>query len=194
MSTKGRVVPRVVCCAIPIERANRKVLVITSRKRQDRWVCELAFVFLLDRKTHNHPFCSTERWLGSVRFGPGGSGLAGSLGRRSQPLSLSPSLHLLIHFPPFLPRLVPCCHCAQTSLPITAGVRGKITRYVTTIESPSTTYHFYELDVSKLDEDWLERGQRTREWVDYAEAVNRVAWKAELAQGLMLSSLAPPRR
>ena len=109
-------------------------------------------------------------------------------------MSLSPSLHLLIHFPPFLPRLVPCCHCAQTSPPITAGVRGKITRYVTTIESPSTTYHFYELDVSKLDEDWLERGQRTREWVDYAEAVNRVAWKAELAQGLMLSSLAPPRR
>jgi len=137
MSTKGRVVPRVVCCAIPIERANRKVLVITSRKRQDRWVL------------------------------PKGGWEASDL-----VLEAAASREALEE----------------------AGVRGKITRYVTTIESPSTTYHFYELDVSKLDEDWLERGQRTREWVDYAEAVNRVAWKAELAQGLMLSSLAPPRR
>ena len=144
------------------------------------------------RSSHSPPlllFCSTKRWLGNIRSGPGGGGLAGSLGRRSQPLSLSLSLHLLIHFPLsfHVLFLVAIVH-------ITAGVRGKITRYVTTIESPSTTYHFYELDVSKLDEDWLERGQRTREWVDYAEAVNRVAWKAELAQGLMLSSLAPPRR
>jgi len=40
MSTKGRANPRIVCCAIPIARAAGKVLVITSRKRQDRWVCE----------------------------------------------------------------------------------------------------------------------------------------------------------
>jgi hypothetical protein len=40
MSTKGRVNPRIVCCAIPIARAAGKVLVITSRKRQDQWVCE----------------------------------------------------------------------------------------------------------------------------------------------------------
>ena len=35
-----RAVPRVVCCAIPIRRADRKVLVITSRNRPQSWVCE----------------------------------------------------------------------------------------------------------------------------------------------------------
>jgi diphosphoinositol-polyphosphate diphosphatase len=40
MSTKGRSTPRVVCCAIPIARAAGKVLVITSRKRPNSWVCE----------------------------------------------------------------------------------------------------------------------------------------------------------
>jgi len=74
-----------------------------------------------------------------------------------------------------------------------AGVRGTITRFVTTIPSPSATYHFYELDVAALDKDWLESKERRREWVDYAEAIRRVAWKKELAQGLMLSSLAPRR-
>ncbi|ETW83126.1 hypothetical protein HETIRDRAFT_417121 [Heterobasidion irregulare TC 32-1] len=74
-----------------------------------------------------------------------------------------------------------------------AGVRGSITRFVTTIPTASSTYHFYELDVAALDQDWLESGERQREWVDYAEAVRRVSWKTELAQGLMLSSLAPRR-
>jgi len=74
-----------------------------------------------------------------------------------------------------------------------AGVRGTITRFVTTIPSPSATYHFFELDVTTLDKDWLESKERRREWVDYAEAIRRVAWKQELAQGLMLSSLAPRR-
>ncbi|KAA1467591.1 hypothetical protein DENSPDRAFT_769723 [Dentipellis sp. KUC8613] len=74
-----------------------------------------------------------------------------------------------------------------------AGVRGVITRFVTTIPSASSTYHFYELDVSGLDADWLESKERRREWVDFAEAVNRVSWKQELAQGLMLSTLAPRR-
>lgn len=74
-----------------------------------------------------------------------------------------------------------------------AGVRGSITRFVTTIPTASSTYHFYELDVAALDQDWLESGERRREWVDYAEAVRRVSWKTELAQGLMLSSLAPRR-
>ncbi|KAI0346518.1 hypothetical protein BDW22DRAFT_767514 [Trametopsis cervina] len=74
-----------------------------------------------------------------------------------------------------------------------AGVRGTITRFVTTIHSASSTYHFYELDVSTLDQDWLESKERRREWVDFAEAARRLAWKAELAQGLALSSLAPRR-
>jgi hypothetical protein len=43
MSTKGRSTPRVVCCAIPIARAAGKVLVITSRKRPNHWVCEYFF-------------------------------------------------------------------------------------------------------------------------------------------------------
>jgi diphosphoinositol-polyphosphate diphosphatase len=75
----------------------------------------------------------------------------------------------------------------------TAGVRGTISRYVITIPTPSVTYHFYELDVAGLEQDWLERNERRREWVDYAEAVRRLEWKSELAQGLKLSSLAPRR-
>jgi len=35
---KERSTPRVVCCAIPIARAAGKVLIVTSRKRADKWV------------------------------------------------------------------------------------------------------------------------------------------------------------
>jgi len=75
-----------------------------------------------------------------------------------------------------------------------AGVRGTITRYVITIPTPAVTYHFYELDVVALESDWLEGRERRREWVDYAEAARRLEWKAELAHGLKLSSLAPRSR
>ncbi|KAI0303696.1 NUDIX hydrolase domain-like protein [Multifurca ochricompacta] len=74
-----------------------------------------------------------------------------------------------------------------------AGVRGTITRFVTTISTASSTYHFYELDVASLDAEWLESKERRREWVDFAEAMQRVSWKPELVQGLALSSLAPRR-
>ncbi|KAH7913536.1 NUDIX hydrolase domain-like protein [Hygrophoropsis aurantiaca] len=136
MGTKGRDVPRVVCCAIPIASAAGKVLIITSRKRQDLWVL------------------------------PKG-------GWESSDVVLEAA--------------------ASREALEEAGVRGKITRYVTTIKSPSTTYHFYEMEVTSLDKDWLESRERRREWVDYAEALRRIAWKNELAQGLMLSSIAPPR-
>lgn len=75
----------------------------------------------------------------------------------------------------------------------TAGVHGTITKYVTTIQGKTAIYHFYELDATSLENDWLERHERRREWIDYAEAVKRLQWKPELAQGLMLSSLAPSR-
>ena len=90
-------------------------------------------------------------------------------------------------------------HHAQTTNSITsikkeiAGVHGTITRYVTTINCKTATYHFYELDAQTLDSDWLESRERRREWVDYAEAIRRLQWKPELAQGLSLSSLAPRR-
>lgn len=74
-----------------------------------------------------------------------------------------------------------------------AGVRGTITRFVTTIPTAASTYHFYELDVASLDADWLESKERRREWVDFSEAMQRVAWKPELMQGLAMSSLAPRR-
>lgn len=74
-----------------------------------------------------------------------------------------------------------------------AGVQGVVTKYLTTINGKTATYHFYELDAQSLAQDWLEKHQRRREWVDYADAVNRLAWKPELAQALMLSSLAPKR-
>lgn len=37
---KGRSSPRVVCCAIPILKAAGKVLIVSSRKRSDHWVCK----------------------------------------------------------------------------------------------------------------------------------------------------------
>jgi diphosphoinositol-polyphosphate diphosphatase len=136
MSTKGRVSPRIVCVAIPIARSAGKVLVITSRKRQDQWVL---------------PKGGWEATDGALEAAASREALE------------------------------------------EAGVRGTITRYVTTIPSPSTTYHFYELDVSTLDQDWLESKERRREWVDYAEAIRRISWKPQLAQGLTLSTLAPRR-
>ncbi|OCB89923.1 Zinc/iron permease [Sanghuangporus baumii] len=73
------------------------------------------------------------------------------------------------------------------------GVHGTITKFVTTIHGVTATYHFYELDAVSLENDWLERRERRREWVDYAEAIRRLQWKPELAQALMLSSVAPRR-
>ena len=87
----------------------------------------------------------------------------------------------------------PDIHFAPLWFHAIAGVRGTITRFVTTIPSAASTYHFYELDVASLDADWLECKERRREWVDFAEAMRRVAWKPELMQGLALSSLAPRR-
>ncbi|KAJ6520932.1 NUDIX hydrolase domain-like protein [Mycena vulgaris] len=136
MGTKGRTSPRIVCCAIPIARAAAKVLLITSRKRPDKWVLPKG------------------GWEAS-----------------DERLEAAASREAVEE----------------------AGVRGTITRYVTTIQTPSTIYHFYELDVVGLDQDWLESNERRREWVDYAEAVRRLEWKTELAQGIRLSSLASSR-
>ncbi|KAG8811667.1 hypothetical protein FRC19_003666, partial [Serendipita sp. 401] len=73
------------------------------------------------------------------------------------------------------------------------GVRGPISCYVTTIKGLTATYHVYELDVTTLEPTWLEAAERSREWVDYAEAVRRLQWKPELLQALSMSSLAPRR-
>ena len=45
LGSKGRAVPRVVCCAIPIARAAGKVLVVTSRKQPNNWLCKSFFPF-----------------------------------------------------------------------------------------------------------------------------------------------------
>ena len=95
----------------------------------------------------------------------------------SPPRSIDPSIHLL----------------PMSTSRLAAGVRGRISRYVTTVPTASVTFHFYELDVVSLDNQWLESHERRREWVDYAEAERRVAWKPELSHGLRLSSLAPGR-
>lgn len=134
MGTKGRSVPRVVCCAIPIARSSGKVLVVTSRKRPNNWVLP-----------------------------------KGGFETSDVQLEVAASREALEE----------------------AGARGTITRYVITILSPSSTYHFYEMDVTQLDTDWMEGNERRREWVDYAEALKRLEWKTELAQGIRLSSLAP---
>jgi len=74
-----------------------------------------------------------------------------------------------------------------------AGVRGPISCFVTTISGPTAIYHVYELDVTTLENTWPEKDERSREWVDYPEALRRLAWKPELAQALSMSSLAPRR-
>ena len=131
---------------------------------------------------------STQRWLGVVGQDVGSSRVAGSSGRRSHPLFLCPSPALLHIVPSAL-----LCHAMTYARETTtAGVRGTITKYITTINGTTATYHFYEMDVSAVDGEWLENKQRRREWVDYGEAIRRVQWKPELAQALMLSSLAPP--
>jgi len=70
-----------------------------------------------------------------------------------------------------------------------AGVHGVISRKVTMIPTATAIYHVYELEVSHLEADWLERKERTREWVDYTTACSRLQWKPELLQGLVLSTL-----
>lgn len=74
-----------------------------------------------------------------------------------------------------------------------AGVRGVITRYVTTISASNATYHFYELDVTSLDDVWMEAHERRREWVDFGTALARLKWKPELLQAFSSCSLAPSR-
>ena len=98
--------------------------------------------------------------------------------------------HLDISWLPVSISFAPRFHTPGQNL-TTAGVRGKITKFVTTIHSASSTYHFYELEVHALDSDWLEAKEREREWVDYTEALRRISWKKELAQALKLSSMAP---
>lgn len=56
-NNKGRSTPRVVCCAIPISRTAGKVLVITSRKRPDNWVCK-SFVLSAPPLAHSTSFHS----------------------------------------------------------------------------------------------------------------------------------------
>ena len=46
LGSKGRAVPRVVCCAIPIARAAGKVLVVTSRKQPNNWLCKSSLLSL----------------------------------------------------------------------------------------------------------------------------------------------------
>jgi diphosphoinositol-polyphosphate diphosphatase len=75
-----------------------------------------------------------------------------------------------------------------------AGVYGTITRFVVTIPSATATYHFFELDVTGLLENWPEGQDRRREWVDFPEALQRLTWKPELVQALCMASFAPPRR
>jgi len=131
-----RAVPRIVCCAIPIRRADQKILLITSRNRPQHWVLP-----------------------------------KGGLENTDSSLEEAASREALEE----------------------AGVRGRISKYVTTVPTASVTFHFYELDVHSLDSQWLESHERRREWVDYAEAERRVAWKPELIYGLRLSTVAPGR-
>jgi len=136
MGKKDASRPRIVCCAIPIHRKAAKVLLITSRKRADRWIIP-----------------------------KGGWEVADSS------LEAAASREALEE----------------------AGVKGLVTCFVTTIEATTAIYHVYELDVTSLEETWLESNERVREWVDYAKAIRRLQWKPELVQALSMCSVAPQR-
>jgi hypothetical protein len=112
MSTKGRSTPRVVCCAIPIARAAGKVLVITSRKRPNHWVCESLPVarstpafsltqtcFLKCRKAVGSPQMLRSRLLPQEKPGKKVESFV--------PLPVPP--HPDIHF-------APCSHCCRSLL------------------------------------------------------------------------------
>ncbi|KAG9014018.1 hypothetical protein FRB94_000215 [Tulasnella sp. JGI-2019a] len=136
MGKEPRATPRVVSVAIPIFRAGGKILLVTSRKRSDKWVL------------------------------PKGGW---------EPIDVT----------------LEAAACREALEE--AGVRGTISRFVVTIPLPNTIYHVYEMEVTTVEDDWLERKERTREWMDFSEAARRLAWKPELLQGLMLSTLAPKR-
>lgn len=86
------------------------------------------------------------------------------------------------------------CTSARINAIYTAGVRGIISRYVSTIATSTTTMHVYEMDVTSLDDQWLEAHERRREWVDYPTALARLSWKPEFVQALNLSTLASSGR
>jgi diphosphoinositol-polyphosphate diphosphatase len=65
---------------------------------------------------------------------------------------------------------------------------------VTTIPTDAATYHFYEMEIESIEDTWLEKNERTRELVDFGEALRRISWKTELAQALMLSTVAPRKK
>jgi len=137
MAKEPRLTPRIVCVAIPIIRAGAKVLLVTSRKRGDKWVL------------------------------PKG-------GWEPADMTLEAA----------------ACREAFEE----AGVRGNVTRFVVTIPTSNVIYHVFEMDVTGMEDDWLERHERTREFVDYSEAMRRLNWKPELAQSLMMSTLATAMR
>lgn len=133
-TTKKRSIPRIVCCAIPIARASGKVLVITSRKHSENWVCEFAFQtstaavfrclmnfpYLLATSSHLAaqlipPGISAERRLGDERRYAGSCRIAGSVGRR-----LKPSAPLPAHSP--LTRFFQC-FCIALHSPCTRFLR-----------------------------------------------------------------------
>ncbi|KAG6884065.1 hypothetical protein C0993_001759 [Termitomyces sp. T159_Od127] len=178
MGTKGRATPHVVCCAIPIARAAQKVLVVTSRKRPKNWVCEYPF-----SKLHS-PTSGLHNLAADVSPIPNVIDCSWRLQPRKRPWKKVLPVRLYVSSSPdVFPR---------SALPF-PGVRGTITRFVITIQTPATTYHFYKMDVAALDSDWLEKKERRGEWVDYAEACGRLEWKSDLSQGLQFLSLAPSR-
>ncbi|KAG9039368.1 hypothetical protein FRB95_010656 [Tulasnella sp. JGI-2019a] len=199
MGKEPRATPRVVSVAIPIFRAGGKILLVTSRKRSDKWVCECcsSALFLAVDAGNLPPPMSDILFMTAVDF----VSVLPRVEKRSKKV-----------IPPFpLPRdrvaLPPLSSPLASRVsrlgiryfniivfgPFSAGVRGTISRFVVTIPLPNTIYHVYEMEVTTVEDDWLERKERTREWMDFSEAARRLAWKPELLQGLMLSTLAPKR-
>jgi diphosphoinositol-polyphosphate diphosphatase len=173
MANKGRAQPRVVCCAIPIARSSGQVLLVTSRKQPNSWVCE------------SHPFLNYSvcvfvsnpilTWYTVPKGGwePSDRVLEAAASREA--LEEGPTLCSSFRLPtswlssPSLFTTCPPLHIARLS------------------SNSGCTRYYYKIRHHNID---CISNERRREWVDYAEAIRRLTWKTELAQGLRASSLA----
>lgn len=58
-----------------------------------------------------------------------------------------------------------------------------------TSHAPKASYHFFEVIVDSVEDQWPEMHKRKRQWVTYAQAATALASRPELLEALNRSSL-----
>lgn len=77
-----------------------------------------------------------------------------------------------------------------------AGAIGKIGEYLGTFNDKRSLYHFWEMDVEKLQDEWPEKYKRRRQWMTQEEARNAMLANdrtalAEVIERSMSANLKP---